>query len=420
MPTTSLRVFYIRHGQSVWNADQNAAKAAGKTASEVRRLGDEPRFTDAPLTAQGVRQALSLSERLFDDKVAKLAGGELSRAVRCSRRRDCPPPLLFTSNLRRAIDTALLGLGPLLEDLAAEPVIALPALQETCHYTDCEPLPLSAEGIEPPDPNAVRYASKRDDVLAQQVTGLQRARVEHEHLAYLYKRLHLAAHTTYDDRRRLSKTSTLSGVAGLEQTARQRSLERLTSRLGDIATAIFEHAARVASLSQHSDSKSTTAVITAHSRLLRELLFMFRVGGLTAPVHAPATRGVVGTALEWDSVSNAAECAALADEGSRISNCGVVAFDLVLHSCDGASAACQPKLTLRNCIVDEGTRIDVRTSDPVIELRRHGRMGLNVSPAAGTAIGLAVLFFGILFSLHRRGKVGRAARGVRDGGGKEA
>ena len=120
-----VHVLYVRHGQSVWNKEQKAALASGASAEEIRRLGDLPRYVDAPLSAEGVAQALALRSRLVNEPEQ---GGELGRAVRCSIDGECAPPNVLTSNLRRAIDTALLGLRPLLEAVNTS-VQSLPALR---------------------------------------------------------------------------------------------------------------------------------------------------------------------------------------------------------------------------------------------------------------------------------------------------
>ena len=106
------RVFYVRHGQSVWNKEQSEAKAAGQSESEVRKLGDELHFTDAPLSAKGVGQALEVRKRLF----AKDATGELASVVKraLSSKDSAEWPQIYVSNLRRAVDTGLLAFAPLI------------------------------------------------------------------------------------------------------------------------------------------------------------------------------------------------------------------------------------------------------------------------------------------------------------------
>lgn len=139
----SIRVHYIRHGESFWNSGQAAARASGESEAAVKALGKTERFTDSPLSVKGVLQALSLRGRLFNTSAPldSSTGDDLESLVRRAKAKQCTPPVLYTSNLRRAIDTALLGLKPLLESDEANRITIIPALQETCHYTDCNPLP---------------------------------------------------------------------------------------------------------------------------------------------------------------------------------------------------------------------------------------------------------------------------------------
>ena len=151
----SIRVHYIRHGMSVWNAEQAKARASGENDENVKALGKRNMFVDAPLSERGVAEALALRSRLFSDGTDS---GELGALVRCATEKTCPAPLLFTSNLRRAIDTGLLALRPLLESDASRRMTILPALQESCHYTDCTPLALN-DGVAGAHPWSAQPAS---------------------------------------------------------------------------------------------------------------------------------------------------------------------------------------------------------------------------------------------------------------------
>ena len=104
---------------------------------------------------------------------------------------------------------------------------------------------------------------------------------------------------------------------------------------------------------------------------LLELLFIFRIGRLSAPVRigGAAHAEPVEYALLWDHASSAAECLQVASDSWRLSNCGVVAFDLeVCNGSNGegaanASAACDvPTITLRNCLLDADSFVVPRTS----------------------------------------------------------
>ena len=138
-----VQVFYVRHGESTWNAEKESKQLLGMTPAQLRTLGAELRFTDAPLSAQGIRQATQLSERLFEDLPAE---NSLAKAMQCAQSGNCEQPLLYTSNVRRAMDTLLLALRPLISNDVRPRVLAVPALQESCIETDCTPLPLGADG----------------------------------------------------------------------------------------------------------------------------------------------------------------------------------------------------------------------------------------------------------------------------------
>lgn len=146
---TKRRVFYVRHGRSVWNADEAAMRKAGAPEEDIKQRGMQPMYTDSPLSAEGVRQAMSLQELLFAATERPPAKEEtdwpvpsLAMQLNCARRGKCLPPRLLTSNLRRAISTLLLALQPALEAPAfvASGVTILPALQETCSHADCSPI----------------------------------------------------------------------------------------------------------------------------------------------------------------------------------------------------------------------------------------------------------------------------------------
>ena len=98
-----------------------------------------------------MRQGEGLAHLLFAAE-GPATQGPLRTTVRCARARTCAVPRILTSNLRRAIDTTLLGLRPLVSGLDAAGVRVVPALQETCSHADCVPLPLSPDGrLEFPD-----------------------------------------------------------------------------------------------------------------------------------------------------------------------------------------------------------------------------------------------------------------------------
>ena len=124
-PLLSLRVYYIRHGQSQWNAAQTQQRRDEVPEEEIKALGRSEEFTDSPLSKSGVEQAVALQRRLFGKPVncGPAASRPLAEALACA-----PEPVLLTSNLRRAIDTTLVALRPLVE--RGRDVVVLPALQE--------------------------------------------------------------------------------------------------------------------------------------------------------------------------------------------------------------------------------------------------------------------------------------------------
>lgn len=361
-----VQFFYIRHGQSVWNLAQTNARKAGQSELAVRKLGDEAQFTDAPLTEKGILQALSLRQRLF----ASPPEGALAKALQCAVAQACAPPQVYTSNLRRAVDTGILALRPLLvaESASDTHVVALPAMQETCHYADCVPLPVTAGGtLEPVRPSrAPHSASPSSSTTASEVLMLQTKAIEAEHPAELdflidayTRRLRLAPHATFDDRRRLADGLSLTGVSALPLADFRAAIRPLEERVGDILSAALGASGDAAA------AAARPAILAAHSRLLREILFLFLDGRLSAPIRIGESSQAVEYALRWDRASNANECALLAGDTSRISNCGIVAFDLDVcggtapGDCEGA-----PTITLRRCLLDAGSTIVARTVPP--------------------------------------------------------
>ena len=185
-----VRVSYVRHGESSWNDHQRNLLALqqkfGKpTEAEIKEIGEEVRWTDAPLSDAGVKQGEGLAHLLFAAE-GPAAQGPLRTTVRCARARTCDVPRILTSNLRRAIDTTLLGLRPLVSGLDGSRVRVVPALQETCSHADCIPLPLRADGrLAFPDdehrtaaeeqkgaPAGHRHPAVTDHVLQQHISAL--------------------------------------------------------------------------------------------------------------------------------------------------------------------------------------------------------------------------------------------------------
>lgn len=156
----SVRVYYVRHGESAWNARQRSQRRKGVDEQTIRDEGvANPAFIDAPLSADGVRQTLELRHALFGEPppgyFETRHPDDLGGLLRCAEFRRCKPPAVYVSNLRRAIGTAIFVLRPMLESdrtyVPSRPptlqkLTVLPSLQEPCPYTDCTPLPLRSDG----------------------------------------------------------------------------------------------------------------------------------------------------------------------------------------------------------------------------------------------------------------------------------
>ncbi len=391
MPT-SVRVHYIRHGQSVWNDHQHTQRRRGVDEATIKKQGFEPQFTDAPLTGQGVRDALELREILESAWLPGLFGwygraDDLGGVVRCvSEERGCaPPPKVFVSNLRRAITTAMVVLRPMIAPMTVLPnkwepwLHVLPALQESCHYADCVPLPRGGgDLLHPALPSASEETFKAAgirglslgldgddsklvaDVLrdeARHAYGVDTKLCRYLHLAYQYT-LAMVPHFVYDDRRRLPDGALDAVVA--DPSLARTTLAPLASRLGTILAPLLESAAEAAT----GGRPDAEVVLVAHSRLLRELLFAFvRADQMRVQInrtHHPASHGrdsdetPAELHLDHDAATVHAACAALADERRSLSNCGVVTFDLEL--CKPPECE-RPTLTLRNCALGPNGRV---------------------------------------------------------------
>eukprot|EP00966_Prymnesium_polylepis_P207408 4804311-Prymnesium_polylepis.1 len=341
----TVRVYYIRHGQSVWNAEQAQMRASGQlTEEEIKAKGGSTDYTDSPLSAHGVGQALELRRLLFPDAVSAHERwlerpDTLGKYLRCAMRGSCRPARLLTSNLRRAIATLLLALRPALDSpaFAAPGVVLVPALQETCSHADCTPMPRSADGriLKPlPSPHAsMAHAMEAVAADDREAAGhVLRLEAQALHLAALSGReqpgvpppqgegwrafralaqrmglgpappppapgafthnaflratyethLTLAPHARYDDRRRVAHGAL--GACGHEpaacgppereepDAALAAALRDFMERASDVLSLVFGGGEPKGAAATSND----TLVVTAHSRLLREILLIFR------------------------------------------------------------------------------------------------------------------------------------------------
>ena len=406
----TLRVHYIRHGQSIWNAAQAEARLRGDSEAAVKALGHEEQFMDAPLSAEGVKQALTLRGRLFNG----IGGGELGDLLRCAvSGGNCQPPLVLTSNLRRAIDTALLALRPALDvSGGGQKLLSMPALQETCHYRDCTPLPLrevvdddvvpgvlhapviaslarsADEKSETPllkmivemHGHALESAASASD--AAFVRGAYRgaqfesaAAVSGSHLALLalYEQAAVDA-STYHDERRLPDALKLRELSALPVDAFEKTARPLTDRLSTLLHKMLPATGAFPS-DPEAEILPRPVVIAGHSRLLRELLYFFNVNR----ARAMAPRRVAewhDWSLRSDGLS--ADCAALATDEMRLSNTGVVSFDLQVCVPSERGQCDEPTVTMSNCVLGAGSKVIPRTPPRAAEPQRAlGWMGVG-------------------------------------------
>ena len=451
--TATARVYYIRHGQSQWNAEQTAMRKSGLSDAAIKKIGDEERFVDSPLSARGVNEALTLQRNLTltPDAPWYTLGG----VARCALARTCEP-LLLTSNLRRAIDTTLLGLRPILEsavDYGLYRVLVLPALQETCGHADCVPTARGADG-------AFATPSSRDDdddadgadeplrtVLAAQAHAREQAALEMaaavapaldgsndgvdgvllaaearataaaaamkaqaDTASFLdgayATALRVAPHEIWDDRRNLPEgRATLEaaphvgdGAASAPFLARLGEVlsatlwEPLPSGGGDAAVV---HPGRGKKGARDAERR---VVFGAHSRLLRDLLAAFHIG-CTAPVRSGPGAAAVPTRLAWSAPpSNAAACADLSREDTRMANAGAVRWQLSLEAPDAPGAL--PTLTLHGCRLDDGGAVLPRRP----KAAPAGADGGGDFPSAAAALTVASLAFLTALVWRRRAR----------------
>ena len=393
-----LRVHYIRHGESQWNAAQKSARNDGMDEPSVRALADEARFTDSPLSVQGISQALllrSLQQQHGEDEASSSTDGLFGLLV-CASGLTCPAPSILVSNLRRAIDTCLYATRPLLDARHEVKITVVPALQETCHHADCMPLPLRSDGgIE--HPTASGTTSRNDSasdpitasVLAAQAQAIETV-VEAADAQWLwevgYSRLTLSKHAgAYDDRRRIPDGLRLRAAAELSDPDFAEAFEPLTRRLGDVFTAAFEDIAAAR-------SERHPVIITAHSRLLRELIYMFRSNRLQATVA-----GIPNVALRWDASTNSEVCASISYDTAKLNNCGFISFDIdleVVERCtpvNGEGCRKASTLFLRHCVMGQGS---------VVLSRRVPSLSIAAAPSPPTrSLGNTLLFFCVLLAL---------------------
>lgn len=467
----TIPTYYIRHGQSQWNAVQTAARLEGRSEAEVKAMGDDEAHTDSPLSALGVRQGLTLQRQLFhavappsDDCPCSSAipcNRSLALALSCAFAEPRLPPVLFTSNLRRAADTTLLAMRPVVEGSSGLDVLVLPALQETCSHADCMPLPQqpssAATGrspLQPPDEIDESADTAHGNGVRRTVFTAQRdARVQAEaeleaereaavasgapspgadthsgfapFLDEAYRTrlaLHPVPYDVWDDRRNLMGGTAPSAADWKRLHARgsrgeANRLRPFLARTADVldrmivsarqaqTPAAVEAAAASAAAGEGGGGGGGAVlppvVIGAHSRMLRELLYVFLRGQSEVTLrHAPPQPTTV--ALAWDAANNAPECAQLAGELTRMANAGVLAFDLRLAPTGRARSL--PTLTLTNCRLAEGAAVLPRKPKgaPAVEASSSSVLSTVAGLAGLSDVGASQLLLAGVFVVGMR------------------
>uniref|UniRef100_A0A7S0PY42 Uncharacterized protein n=1 Tax=Coccolithus braarudii TaxID=221442 RepID=A0A7S0PY42_9EUKA len=344
-------VYFIRHGESGWNAEQGRLRAAGEhTEAQIATIAHDLAYMDSPLSVAGVKQALSLASLLFANISRDPAVHQrtLKELVMCAQAGSCPKPRLLSSNLRRAIDTMLLGLRPLIQE-ASPSVLSVPALQETSPHSDCVPLPRSKDGSILFGVAAAEGTSAHvSAVLHSQVAALNMAEasVGTEPLIPYIRRVYrelitVMEHGQYYDGRNVP-AGTIAGRDVRPAQATAEAMRPFMSRMHDVLSLLLEEL-RGAPL-----TAARPVVIAGHSRFLREMLFAFHSAQATED-----PRGEQRMHLRWGE-DNAPACASLCEEGVKISNTGAVAFEI--DECVPPECA-RPTLTLGACRLDADAKV---------------------------------------------------------------
>ncbi|CDR93883.1 hypothetical protein, conserved [Babesia bigemina] len=145
--TRTKTIYFIRHGQSMWNLTFNNPynvigllfRVLSMTFAELSFLfTNDTFFYDSPLSMNGINQALELCKELSDPNNHRCA--EMQVLTRASGQRSA----LFTSNLRRAQSTILLALQDRLSH-TGERVYVCNELEELVPHPDCVSLSTSVK-----------------------------------------------------------------------------------------------------------------------------------------------------------------------------------------------------------------------------------------------------------------------------------
>ncbi|ORM41810.1 uncharacterized protein BXIN_0629 [Babesia sp. Xinjiang] len=137
--TQSRTIYFIRHGQSMWNKTFDRRSSLLSILWRIIRLlvtelsfapTNDSFFYDSPLSMNGINQALELSKELSNSESPKCADVNIFRAESGQR---CA---LFTSNLRRAQSTLMLALQSRLNH-TGEVIEVCNELEELVPHPDC-------------------------------------------------------------------------------------------------------------------------------------------------------------------------------------------------------------------------------------------------------------------------------------------
>ncbi|CAG9582839.1 conserved hypothetical protein [Leishmania major strain Friedlin] len=138
-----IRVIFIRHGQSVWNSLFNscnlrlpvrAAKAAAREFTDFFTNPFGSCIIDSPLSSKGKREAQDLANFM--------------RTAKTKISFDPTTSVVVSSNLRRAMETALIGVSPRLT-VTQERIVMDSSLQEGSQNIDAQSLSTEPGKIAP-------------------------------------------------------------------------------------------------------------------------------------------------------------------------------------------------------------------------------------------------------------------------------
>ncbi|CCW64383.1 unnamed protein product [Phytomonas sp. EM1] len=141
--TQKIRILFIRHGQSVWNSVYSEMticlpiRIVRALILEAKYFFTRPldsQFIDTPLSAKGIKQAKDLAN------FVRGAEGKIT----C----DTTTSVVLCSNLRRTMQTALIGLSPRL-NLTGEKIVVDSALQEGSGFIDTQSFSTESGKIAP-------------------------------------------------------------------------------------------------------------------------------------------------------------------------------------------------------------------------------------------------------------------------------